>query len=100
MTRAAETSAILAADAVVTLSDVMKAEIVERGRRPEDITVVPNAVDAEAFAPMPRDERLATALGIGTRDQVVGYISTFSPYKRGFRISSRQSPGCGGHIRT
>ncbi len=81
MTRAAETSAILAADAVVTLSDVMKAEIVERGRRPEDITVVPNAVDAEAFAPMPRDERLATALGIGTRDQVVGYISTFSPYE-------------------
>jgi glycosyltransferase involved in cell wall biosynthesis len=81
LTRETETRAMLAADAVVTLSETMKAAIVERGRRTEDIVVVPNAVDGDQFTPRPRDEALAASLGIEPGEPVVGYVSTFNPYE-------------------
>ena len=78
---AAETRAMVAADAVVTLSETMRGEIIERGCRPEDVVVVPNAVDVERFAPRPRDAELADRWGIAATDPVIGYISTFSAYE-------------------
>jgi glycosyltransferase involved in cell wall biosynthesis len=81
MIRAAETAAALAADAVVTIADTMRAELVARGCPPEKVVVVPNAVDIERFTPAPRDLGLAAKLGIDPADQVVGYVSTFSPYE-------------------
>ena len=81
MTRDVETACMLAASAVVTLSDVMRDAIVARGVPPERITVVPNAVDVDRFRPMPRDDALAASLGIEPGELVVGYISTFSPYE-------------------
>ena len=72
---------MLAATAVVTLSDVMRDAIVARGVPPERITVVPNAVDVDRFRPLPRDVALASALGVEPGDLVVGYISTFSAYE-------------------
>jgi glycosyltransferase involved in cell wall biosynthesis len=79
--REAETSAMVAVDAVVTLAETMRDAIIARGCSPDKVVVVPNAVDTERFRPVPRDEALAASLGIGRKDPVIGYISTFSPYE-------------------
>jgi glycosyltransferase involved in cell wall biosynthesis len=80
-TRAVESAAMCAADAVVTLSEVMRREIIGRGVEPDRVVVVSNAVDGKRFTPVPRDDRLAARLGIDRDDQVVGYISSFSGYE-------------------
>ena len=69
------------ADRVVTLAQVMRAELVERGVPGDAISVVPNAVDVDAFPTPQRDDELATRLGIRAGETVVGYISTFSHYE-------------------
>jgi glycosyltransferase involved in cell wall biosynthesis len=81
MTRETETAAMLAADAVVTLSETMRHEIIERGIPAERLTVVPNAVEIEDFEPMPRDDAIAASLGIGRGEPVVGYISSLNAYE-------------------
>jgi glycosyltransferase involved in cell wall biosynthesis len=81
MSKAAETRAMLASNAVVTLSETMRADIVARGYPAENVVVVPNAVDVDRFQPRPRDQSLARSLGIGPSDPVLGYISSFSPYE-------------------
>jgi glycosyltransferase involved in cell wall biosynthesis len=80
-TRDAETSAILTADAVVTLSETMRADIVARGVSPERVTVVPNAVDVERFSPRPRDRVLGAELGLPDGEPVLGYVSTLTGYE-------------------
>lgn len=79
--RAAETQAMLRASAVVTLSSTMRDEIVSRGVGADRVEVIPNAVDVDRFVPMTRDAELARTLGIHEDDEVVGYISSFSPYE-------------------
>jgi glycosyltransferase involved in cell wall biosynthesis len=81
LSRAAETAAMLAADAVVTLSDVMREEIVARGCPADRVVVVPNAVDADRFPVARRDTALGASLGIGPDDPVVGYVSTLNGYE-------------------
>ncbi len=81
MTRAAETEAMLAADAIVTLSEVMRQEIIDRGCAPDRVVVVPNAVEVERFQPLPRDDALAASLGIDRSTPVVGYISSLNAYE-------------------
>ena len=79
--RAADTAAMLAADAVVTLSEAMKADIAGRGIAADRILVVPNAVDLERFTPRERDAALAARLGIRDGEIVIGYISSFAGYE-------------------
>jgi glycosyltransferase involved in cell wall biosynthesis len=81
LNRAAETRAMVAADAVVTLSQTMRDAIVERGIPSEKVVIVPNAVDVDRFKPEPRDDALAAAVGIEPGDGVVGYISSLTPYE-------------------
>jgi glycosyltransferase involved in cell wall biosynthesis len=81
MTRQIETASMLAADAVVTLSEVMRGEIVARGCDPTRVIVVPNAVNVDRFRPRPRDDALASRLGIDPGDEVVGYITSLNPYE-------------------
>ena len=81
LNRAAETRGMLAADAVVTLSETMRDEIVSRGCDAERIVVIPNAVDIDRFRPIPRSDELAASLGIAPGDPVVGYISSFTRYE-------------------
>ncbi|MDQ6793448.1 MAG: glycosyltransferase family 4 protein, partial [Chloroflexota bacterium] len=76
--RDAETACMLAADAVVTLSETMLAEIVSRGCDPAKLVVIPNAVDIERFEPRQRDDALAASLGIEPGDTVLGYVSTLN----------------------
>jgi len=79
--RAVETACMAAADAVVTLSETMKADIVARGIPPEKVVVVPNAVDPARFAPRPRDTALAARLGFERGETVLGYISSMVAYE-------------------
>jgi len=78
--RDTETRVMAASDAVVTLSETMRLEIIARGCAPDAVVVIPNAVDVERFRPMPRDDALAAGLGIGD-EPVIGYISTFTAYE-------------------
>lgn len=71
---ATEVRTMLAADAVVTLAETMRADIVERGVPGERVFVVPNGVDAETFAPLPPDPAIRARYGLGERF-VIGYIS-------------------------
>ncbi|HKG56827.1 MAG TPA: glycosyltransferase family 4 protein [Candidatus Limnocylindrales bacterium] len=79
--KAAETAVMLAARAVVTLSETMRVDIVARGCDPERVVVVPNAVDIDRFTPRPRDAALAASLGIEPGETVLGYVSTFTGYE-------------------
>jgi phosphatidyl-myo-inositol dimannoside synthase len=71
---ATEVRTMLASDAVVTLAETMRADIVERGVPDEKVFVVPNGVDAEAFSPMPPDSSIRARYRLGERF-VIGYIS-------------------------
>jgi predicted glycoside hydrolase/deacetylase ChbG (UPF0249 family)/glycosyltransferase involved in cell wall biosynthesis len=79
--RERELQCMAAADAVVTLADVMKAEVMKRGIPAEKIHVVPNAVDVASFAPLPRDGRLARTMGFEEGEVIVGYVSSFTGYE-------------------
>ena len=69
------------ADAVVTLSETMRRDILDRGGTdPDRVVVVPNGVDVERFVPGPRDPELAARVGVGD-DPVIGYISSFTGYE-------------------
>jgi glycosyltransferase involved in cell wall biosynthesis len=81
MTVAAETAAMQEADAVVTLSEAMRQEIIGRGCDPAKVVVVPNAVEAERFAPARRDDALGRRLGIESGDPVVGYVTSLTAYE-------------------
>jgi PEP-CTERM/exosortase A-associated glycosyltransferase len=79
--REMETACMAAADAVVTLSETMKADIVARGIPADRITVIPNAVDGARFTPRVRDDALARRLGIARGEIVLGYISSMVRYE-------------------
>lgn len=79
--REVETACMVAADAVVTLSETMKADIVARGIPAERVTVIPNAVDGARFTPRARDVALAGRLGIASDETVLGYISSMVRYE-------------------
>ena len=63
------------ADAIITLSNGLRDEMIARGSDVDRLSIVPNGVDTEAFAPTARDSKLADSLGCGDRT-VVGYISS------------------------
>jgi len=80
--RAAETAVMDAADAVVTLSETMRTDILARSSiAPDRVVVVPNGVDVDRFVPGPRDAGLAASLGIAPDETVIGYISSFTSYE-------------------
>jgi PEP-CTERM/exosortase A-associated glycosyltransferase len=73
--RTLETRLAHAADAVVTICDGLRRDLVARGVPEGRLTVVPNGVDADRFTPRPRDEALAAALGLQGKT-VIGYVGT------------------------
>ena len=79
---AAETRAMLAVDAVVTLSEAMRREVIERGVAEDRAVVVANGVDVEFFAPRPRDPALAARLGLSGR-AVFGYLGNLDHAREG-----------------
>ena len=79
--REVETACMRAADAVVTLSETMKTDIVARGVAADRVTVIPNAVDGARFTPRARDDALASRLGFAPDEIVLGYISSMVRYE-------------------
>ncbi len=69
------------ADLVVTLGEVMRAEIVARGADPGKVIVVPNAVSAEFLEPLPDGAPVRAALGIRPGELVAGLVSNLVPYE-------------------
>jgi len=81
LTRALESHVVAGADAVVTICQGLKDDLVERGVDPGKITISPNGVDLSLFGePAPRDAALAAELGLG-EGPVVGFIGSFYDYE-------------------
>jgi glycogen synthase len=80
-TRWLETFVMRRVDAVATLCQGMRGEIVYRGIAGDKVTVIPNAVDADRFTfGEPPDRALGRELGID-RAVVVGFIGSFYNYE-------------------
>jgi PEP-CTERM/exosortase A-associated glycosyltransferase len=80
-TRLVETHALRRADAVTTICEGLRAEIVARGIPAEKVTVIPNAVDRNAFrGPGTPDPALAARLGLAGSD-VLGFLGSFYSYE-------------------
>lgn len=81
LTRAYETRALKRAGHVFTICEGLRADIVARGVGAGKVTVIPNAVDIEAFEPgRAPDEALKASLGLATAT-VVGFIGSFYAYE-------------------
>lgn len=81
LTRALETSIVKRADAVTTICEGLRNDLVTRGVPQGKITVIPNAVDPDKFTLAGvRDESLAQELGISGK-QVLGFIGSFYAYE-------------------
>ncbi len=75
-----EIQAANSADHVFAITEGVRDIVVAGGISPAKVTVVPNAVDTEQFAPQPRDEKLASELGFA-EEVVIGYVGSFSEYE-------------------
>lgn len=80
--RDTDTRCMLAADAVVTLSESMRSDIIGRGVPADRVHVVPNGVDATSFAPRPRRTDLVERYGLAGKF-VFGYVSNLDHYREG-----------------
>lgn len=80
--RDTDTRCMLAADAVITLSESMRSDIVSRGVPSDRVHVVPNGVDSSAFAPRARREDLVAQYGLAGKF-VFGYVSNLDHYREG-----------------
>ncbi len=81
LTRALESHVAEAADAVVTICQGLKQDLVARGIAADKITISPNGVDLSLFgkAAVP-DPLLAHSLGLG-HGPVIGFIGSFYDYE-------------------
>jgi PEP-CTERM/exosortase A-associated glycosyltransferase len=81
LSRALETFALRRADAVTTICEGLRGDIVARGVPEKRVTVIPNAVDTEAFQidGVP-DESLRASLGL-TDKTVLGFVGSFYAYE-------------------
>jgi PEP-CTERM/exosortase A-associated glycosyltransferase len=90
-TRLIETHALRRADAVTTICEGLRDEIVARGIPSGKVTVVPNAVDRNAFrGPGTRDPALAARLGLAGKT-VLGFFGSFYSYE-GLHLLLRALP--------
>jgi PEP-CTERM/exosortase A-associated glycosyltransferase len=82
LTRALETRVAKGADALFTICEGLKDDLAGRGIPAGRIHVMRNGVDLGLFGePVPRDDALATELGIAAGAPVIGYIGSFYAYE-------------------
>ena len=68
------------ANVVVTISDVLKDELINRGVNPNKITIVPNCVSDKDIEILPKNTELRKKIGL--RDKItLGYIGSLVPYE-------------------
>ena len=81
LTRLLESRVFKQADAVTTICEGLRGDIIRRGVSHEKITVIPNAVDIEKFSMgRAKDEGLAGKLGLDKRT-ILGFIGSFYAYE-------------------
>ena len=81
LTRALETHAFRNADAVTTICEGLRSDIVARGIPSSKVTVIPNAVDIEKFSTGGAvDEELKAKLGL-SNSRILGFIGSFYAYE-------------------
>ena len=80
-TRGLESYLVKRADAVVTICQGLRGDLLARGIPQEKVTVVPNAVDLTSFPEKPpRDPDLADSLDL-TPEATIGFIGSFYAYE-------------------
>mgnify|MGYP001548632597 CR=1 FL=1 len=81
LSRGIETYALRRADAVTTICEGLRQDIVARGLPADKVTVIPNAVDETVFAgAQPVDDELARRLGL-VGSLVLGFAGSFYGYE-------------------
>lgn len=81
VTRGLETRALNRADHVFTICEGLRRDIVARGIPAHKVTVIPNAVDIDAFEPGGQpDQALKVQLGLQGAS-VIGFIGSFYAYE-------------------
>lgn len=81
LTRTLENHVVSGADAVVTICQGLKDDLIARGNDPARITIMPNGVDLALFGnPTQREPALAEELGLGD-GPVIGFIGSFYDYE-------------------
>ncbi len=81
LTRALETYVIKKAQAVTTICEGLRQDIVQRGVDKNKVTVIPNAVDLEKFShDTKKDQALSASLGLAD-NLVLGFIGSFYAYE-------------------
>jgi PEP-CTERM/exosortase A-associated glycosyltransferase len=78
--RRLETHVLSRADAVVTICDLLKAELAPRAGGARKVHVVANGVDADAFQPMPPNDEIRRRWKLEGKE-VILYAGTFQPYE-------------------
>lgn len=68
------------ADAVTTICEGLRKDIIERGIDAKKITVIPNCVETDRFQPLPRDKAIMEKHGLQP-GRVVGFIGSFYEYE-------------------
>ncbi|HET7062567.1 MAG TPA: TIGR04063 family PEP-CTERM/XrtA system glycosyltransferase [Nitrosospira sp.] len=81
LTRGLESYALKRADAVTTICEGLRGDILDRGIPAEKVTVIPNAVNIENFSMAGRpDVKLAADLGLH-ENILLGFIGSFYAYE-------------------
>jgi PEP-CTERM/exosortase A-associated glycosyltransferase len=80
LARRVETHVLQHADAVVTICETLRGELIQRVGDPSRVTVVANGVDPSSFDPSTSADRARSRWNLG-RAPVVAYVGTFQPYE-------------------
>ena len=92
LTRRLETYVLERADAVTTICEGLRGDIIDRGIPAEKVTVIPNAVDVNRFSTGGRpDPSLQKVLGLDGK-LVLGFIGSFYAYE-GLSLLLQAMPG-------
>lgn len=86
LTRALENRVVAGADAVFTICEGLRDDLVDRGHSAGKIGLSPNGVDLDMFGdPPPRDDALAARLGLAElpirAGPVIGFVGSFYDYE-------------------
>ena len=81
LTRQLENNVIAGADAVITICQGLRDDLIARGTAPAKLSIMMNGVDLSLFGdPPPRDAALAQDLDMG-EGPVIGFIGSFYDYE-------------------
>ncbi|APX33080.1 hypothetical protein BH708_10560 [Brachybacterium sp. P6-10-X1] len=75
-----EADAAKGATRVFAITEALRDEMISRGVDGDKIQIVPNGVDTSRFTPTPKDDELASQLGVAGKT-VIGYVGSVLDYE-------------------